>query len=106
MSELKGLLDCFGGDEDAKINIMQRCQTIIQQQEKEASQLLSIGLTLDGLKRIFIEEIEERDMNEDFMFDWLENLGYDQDLYPVRSRCFMLTMHTNVEIDLQIRDAI
>lgn len=77
MSEMKGLLDCFGGDEDAKINIMQRCQAIIQQQEKEASQLLSIGLTLDGLKRIFIEEIEERDMNEDFMFDWLENLGYD-----------------------------
>ncbi len=77
MSEMKGLLDCFGGEEDAKINIMQRCQAIIQQQEKEASQLLSIGLTLDGLKRIFIEEIEERDMNEDFMFDWLENLGYD-----------------------------
>jgi len=61
---------------------------------------------LDGLKRFFVNEIEEHDFNEEFIFEWFENLGYDRDLYPIRSRCFVLSLHSSNELDLQVRDAI
>ena len=36
------------------------------------------GLLVDGLKQFFISEYEERgSLHDDFMFYWLENLGYD-----------------------------
>ena len=63
-------------------------------------------MSLDGLKRFFVNEIEEHDFHEEFMFEWFENLGYDSDLYPIRSRCFVLSFHSNEEIDLKVRDAI
>lgn len=40
------------------------------------------------------------------MRSWLENLGYDQDLYPLRSRCFMLTFHSDNPIAVSVRDAL
>jgi hypothetical protein len=43
---------------------------------------------------------------EDPMWQWLENLGYDRDLYSVRSRSFMLTFHSLPELSITVRDAI
>ena len=45
-------------------------------------------------------------MDEEPMFQWLEALGYDQDLYSIKSRCFMLTFHSNVDLSVSVRDAI
>ena len=45
-------------------------------------------------------------MNEEPMFQWLEALGDDQDLYSIKSRCFMLTFHSNVDLSVSVRDAI
>lgn len=85
------------------MNFMAKFQDLIHRQEKESGQP---GLNLDGLKRFFINEIEEHDFHEEFIFDWFENLGYDSDLYPIRSRCFVLSLHSSSEVDLQVRDAI
>ena len=40
------------------------------------------------------------------MFKWLDALGYDQDLYSIKSRCFMLTFHSTVDLSVSVRDAI
>ena len=77
--------------------MMAKFQFLIQKQEKESGQS---GLSLDGLKRFFVNEIEEHDFHEDFMFEWFENLGYDSDLYPIRSRCFVISLHSSDEIEL------
>lgn len=40
------------------------------------------------------------------MWKWLDKLGYDRDLYSVRSRSFLLTVHSTVELSITVRDAI
>ena len=37
---------------------------------------------------------------------WLQNLGYDSELYPLRSRCFMLTFHSDQSVAVSVRDAL
>ena len=37
---------------------------------------------------------------------WFKFLGYDEDLYPLKSRCFMLTFHSDIPINVSARDAI
>ena len=64
------------------------------------------GLTLEGFKAFFVSEIETDGMEEDRMFEWLASLGYDQDLYSIKSRCFMLTFHSSIDLSVSVRDAI
>ena len=46
------------------------------------------------------------------IWSWLEKLGYDRDLYSVRSRIFTITFHSRCldgldsPIEVRIRDAI
>lgn len=44
--------------------------------------------------------------SEELVWQWLENLGYDRDLYSVRSRCFVLTLHSSAEVAVTVRDAV
>ena len=34
-----------------------------------------------------------RQLGEEAIYGWLENLGYDRSLYSIRSRCFLLNIH-------------
>lgn len=61
---------------------------------------------MEGFKQFLVNEIEVNEMNESHMFDWLACLGYDADLYSIKSRCFMLTFHSNVDLSVSVRDAI
>jgi hypothetical protein len=47
-------------------------------------------------KRGFIEFWKDsiRTQGENAVWRWFEKWGYDKDLYPVESRCFMLTIHS------------
>lgn len=50
-------------------------------------------------------------VGEDAVFGWLEKLGYDRDLYSIRSRLFTVTFHSKVleengPMEVKIRDAI
>jgi len=50
-------------------------------------------------KKKTIENLEE-------VKNWLKALGYDNDLYPLKSRCFMLTFHSDIPISVSARDAL
>lgn len=40
------------------------------------------------------------------LYRWLENLGYDTELYPVRSRLFHLSLHSQGKpVHVEVRDA-
>ena len=39
------------------------------------------------------------------VYKWFEKWGYDQDLHPFESRCFMLTIHSIQPIAIQIEEA-
>lgn len=43
---------------------------------------------------------------KDFIRQWLDNLGYDNELYPLRSRCFMLTIHSDNPLAVNVKDAL
>ena len=60
------------------------------------------GITEKGFyqifKDIYLNEGEEK------IKEILNNLGYDKDLYSLRSRNFMITFHSNNEIIINVRD--
>ena len=64
----------------------------------------------DGLtERGFITFWQENFLSEDGeakVRSWLNLLGYDAELYPLRSRCFMLTFHSDTPISVSVRDAL
>ena len=62
------------------------------------------GITLRGLKDFFRDAIASQ--GEEVIWGWFENLGYDQDLYSIRSRCFILTLHSETEMSVAVRDGI
>ena len=43
---------------------------------------------------------------DDEIKNWFKALGYDDDLYPLKSRCFMLTFHSDIPISVSARDAL
>lgn len=67
-------------------------------------------MTLQGFKDYFKHLINETRASygnsDEQVWQWLENLGYDRDLYSVRSRCFMLTCHSAHEVSVTVRDAV
>lgn len=64
------------------------------------------GVTLNGLKRWLVAEIEANELREEFMFEWLNRLGYDEQLFPTKCRCFMLSVHSDQALSLKAHDAI
>lgn len=62
------------------------------------------GLSIKGFKDFFIDNI--RSLGEEAIWGWLDSLGYDRELYSIRSRCFILTFHSETEISITVRDAI
>ena len=67
------------------------------------------GLTEKGFKQWFVDQVKTE--GEDVVFGWLNKLGYDQDLYSIRSRLFTATFHSKTvegegQMEVKIRDAI
>ena len=80
--EFKGFYDCLNKaitEEEFRKEILKNyaCSA------KGISQMGFIAFWQDKLKQL----------DEDIIYGWLENLGYDRSLYSVRSRCFLLTIH-------------
>jgi Calpain family cysteine protease/Calpain large subunit, domain III len=59
------------------------------------------GITLPGFKNYFIDQIKS--LPEDFIWNWLENLGYDRDFYSVRSRLYFLSVHSESQFEVITR---
>ena len=94
-TEFKGFYECIN-----------RSLTEAEYKQKVLKRYCSTenGLSLKGFKDFFIDNIKS--LGEEAIWSWLENLGYDRDLYSVRSRCFILTFHSETEISITVRDAI
>lgn len=93
--EFKGFFECLGKNLSEK-----EFKTMIL--DKFAS--TSKGLSLRGFIDFFKDAIAT--YGEEDIWKWFDLLGYDHDLYSVRSRCFILTIHSERELAVTVRDAI
>lgn len=64
----------------------------------------SKGLSYRGFKDFFLDSI--KDLGEEETWKWLLRLGYDRDLHPVRSKTFVLSFHSDVELAVGVKDAV
>jgi len=68
------------------------------------------GITLRGFKNWFRDQVGK--IGQDAAYEWLAKLGYDKQLYSLKSRCFTVTFHSKSveegegEMEVKIRDAI
>ncbi|OMJ87011.1 hypothetical protein SteCoe_11338 [Stentor coeruleus] len=94
-TEFKGFYECIN-----------RSLTEIEYKQKVLKRYCSTenGLSLKGFKDFFVDNIKS--LGEEAIWGWLDSLGYDRELYSVRSRCFILTFHSETEISITVRDAI
>ena len=60
-------------------------------------------ITENGFVEFWKKKAEE---NIEEIKNWFKALGYDEDLYPLKSRCFMLTFHSDIAISVSARDAL
>ena len=61
------------------------------------------SITENGFVEFWKKKLIE---NKEEIKNWFEALGYDNDLYPLKSRCFMLTFHSDIPISVSARDAL
>lgn len=62
------------------------------------------GLSQFGFLQFWHDKV--KNLGEETIYGWLENLGYDRSLYSIRSRCFLLNIHSSSEVAVVVRDAI
>ncbi len=63
------------------------------------------GLTEKGFIKFFEDNFLSED-GENKIRNWLNLLGYDNDLYPLKSRVFMITFHSDNPLSVSVRDAL
>ncbi len=94
-AEFKGVCECINRkltEEEFRAEFLSKyCST-------------SKGLTYRGFREFFVRSVKE--LGEPIVWDWLENLGYDKELYPIRSRTFILSFHSDVELAVTVKDAV
>ena len=56
---------------------------------------------IDFFKKKFLSDGGEKEVKI-----WFKNLGYDDELYSLKSRCFMLNFHSDNAIKISVKDAI
>jgi len=93
--EFKGFCECIG---------RQLTEKEFQNEYLNRFNSTEKGLTLQGFKDFWLDSLSR--LNEHVIYQWLENLGYDQDLYSCRSRCFIFTLHSVEEVCVTVRDAM
>ena len=62
------------------------------------------GLNYRGFEDFFINSVKE--LGEETVWKWIISLGYDRDLTPVRSKTFMLSFHSDVELAVSVKDSV
>ena len=62
------------------------------------------GITLKGFKDWWKDQIREK--SEADVWSWIDKLGYDRELYSKFSRSFIMTLHSDQEITLEVGDTV
>ena len=89
-------------------SLLETCLESISQKDFDALRNVHcsgiIGLTPEGLASYFKDVLQKR--GDENIWDWLTALGYDRDFYSVKSRVFVLTVHSMQRLKLTVRDAL
>ncbi|OMJ71945.1 hypothetical protein SteCoe_29734 [Stentor coeruleus] len=59
------------------------------------------GLTSDGLVEFIREKVQS--ISQEQLRQWLEIWGYDQELYSIQSRYYVLTFHSHQKLNVQMK---
>ena len=96
--EFKIFLDCIKAENDSfKEN---EFKEIINKYQSYNNCITENGF-IEFWKDSYLKEGGDEEIKK-----WFKYLGYDEDLYPLKSRCFMLTFHSDIQINVNARDAI
>ena len=92
--EFKGFWECVQNDKTINEkyfnnNILNRYQSYLN------------GITEKGFIDFFKDTYLSRNGKEE-IYNWLNKLGYDRDLYPLKSRCFMISFHSETPIKVSV----
>ena len=96
--KFKQFLDCVKTDNESFNE--KKFEEIINKYQSYNNCLTENGF-IDFWKDSYLNEGGEEEIKK-----WLKYLGYDEDLYPLRSRCFMLVFHSDIPINVNARDAL
>ena len=95
--EFKGFYEAINKDSISENEFEEKILNVYQSHEG--------GLTEKGFIDFFEDNFKSED-GEQKVRNWLKLLGYDSELYPIRSRNFMITFHSDCPINVNVRDAI
>ena len=95
--EFKGFYEAINKDSISENEFEEKILNVYQSHEG--------GLTEKGFIDFFEDNFKSED-GEQKVRNWLKLLGYDSELYPIRSRNFMITFHSDSPINVNVRDAI
>ncbi|KAL4493565.1 hypothetical protein ABPG72_004058 [Tetrahymena utriculariae] len=64
-------------------------------------------LSQEGFIQYMTEKIKnDQNQNTESFIRKFNNIGYDKSLYSIRSRCFIISLHSDVPLEVIVRDAI
>ena len=96
--EFKGFWECVQNNKTLNenyfnINILNKYQSFMN------------GITEKGFIDFFKDVYLSKNGKEE-IYKWLNKLGYDKDLYPLKSRCFMIAFHTESSIKVSVYNTL
>ena len=92
--EFKGFWECIQNDKT--INEKYFNNNILNRYQSYLNCITEKGF-IDFFKDVYLSKNGKEEIN-----NWLNKLGYDNDLYPLKSRCFMITFNTEVPIKVSV----
>ena len=96
--EFKKFLECVKRDID---NFTQAEFKFLLEQYQSYNESITEQGFVEFWKNSYLQEGGDAEVKS-----WLKNLGYDDDLFPLKSRNFMLTFHSDIPISVCARDNI
>ena len=96
--EFKKFLECVKRDVD---NFTQDEFKFLLEQYQSYNESITEQGFVEFWKNSYLQEGGDAEVKS-----WLKNLGYDDDLFPLKSRNFMLTFHSDIPISVCARDNI
>ena len=96
--EFKGFWECIQNDKTINENYFNN--NILNKYQSYLN-----GITEKGFIEFFQDVYSSRN-GKDEIFKWFNKLGYDKDLYPLKSRCFMITFHSETPIKVSVYNTL
>ena len=96
--EFKGFLECVQNEKTINENHFNN--NILNKYQSYSNGITEKGI-IDFFKDIYLSKNGKEEIN-----NWFNKLGYDKNLYPLKSRCFMITFHTETPIKVSVYNTL